>query len=329
MNRHYFLICICVLGLAATCALSQNCSQRDEAPSYVLSNKIGSVQFQDLRGVALDEKFFYLADEDGTLSIWHGLPVTGTEEPFAQIKTSGLPFNHLHSDGVYLCAAIQLGQPPQVLIYRVADIAAGGNIQPFKTITRTMQLPLNLPASAITFNNSFAIANTSGNSVLLWKDVADAGDPNKVIVLGQPSLSSTAPGIGVNRLFMPAALAAHGNDLWVGEIKFSSRILRFSFGNITSVVSAQLSVTGYQLKQNYPNPFNPSTTIRFSLPQRGHVRLKVFDVNGREVATLVDGELAAGNHAVRFEANGLARGLYFYKITAGKFSQTRKAVLMK
>jgi hypothetical protein len=47
-----------------------------------------------------------------------------------------------------------------------------------------MQLPLNLPASAITFNNSFAIANTSGNSVLLWKDVADAGDPNKVIVLG-------------------------------------------------------------------------------------------------------------------------------------------------
>jgi hypothetical protein len=85
----------------------------------------------------------------------------------------------------------------------------------------------------------------------------------------------------------------------------------------------------FVLLQNYPNPFNPSTTIRFSLLQREHVTLKVFDVNGREVATLVNGEMAAGNHTVTFAPRNLAGGLYFYKLTAGKFSQTRKAVFVK
>ena len=83
------------------------------------------------------------------------------------------------------------------------------------------------------------------------------------------------------------------------------------------------------LYQNYPNPFNPSTTISFSLPQHEHVTLQMFDVNGREVARLVDGNLAAGNHAATFAPRVVTSGLYFYKLTTGKFSQTRKAVLMK
>jgi hypothetical protein len=87
--------------------------------------------------------------------------------------------------------------------------------------------------------------------------------------------------------------------------------------------------TGFALSQNYPNPFNPSTVISFQLPVRSHVTLRVFDVNGREVATLVEGEMAAGNHSVRFAPRDVAGGLYFYQLTAGKFSQTRKAVLMK
>ncbi|MDZ7293028.1 MAG: T9SS type A sorting domain-containing protein [candidate division KSB1 bacterium] len=82
------------------------------------------------------------------------------------------------------------------------------------------------------------------------------------------------------------------------------------------------------LEQNYPNPFNPATTIRFSLPQRSHVVLKVFDVHGREVATLVDGNLVAGNHVVTFVPHRLPSGRYFYSLTAGKFKQTRKAVLV-
>jgi hypothetical protein len=100
-------------------------------------------------------------------------------------------------------------------------------------------------------------------------------------------------------------------------------------GNVTSVAESKNSPTSFALQQNYPNPFNPATTIRFSLPQREHVTLKVFDVTGREVATLVEGEMAAGKHAVTFVPREATTGLYFYKITAGNFSQTRKAVLMK
>lgn len=84
-----------------------------------------------------------------------------------------------------------------------------------------------------------------------------------------------------------------------------------------------------QLYQNYPNPFNPSTVISFQLPVNSRVTLKVFDVNGRIVATLVDSEMTAGNHAVSFSLNEATTGFYFYQFTAGNFSQTRKALLIK
>ncbi|MGH7452947.1 MAG: glucoamylase family protein, partial [bacterium] len=92
----------------------------------------------------------------------------------------------------------------------------------------------------------------------------------------------------------------------------------------------------FTLFQNYPNPFsangtfgNPTTTIRFSLPQREQVTLKVFDVNGREVATLVNEETNVGEHAVKLNANNLPSGIYFIRLTAGEFTQFRKAVVMR
>jgi len=308
-----------------------------EAPSYILTNRLGSMQLQSIRGVALDDKYFYLADENGTLGIWRGLPTTSNDEPFAKLAIANTPLNHLHSDGTYLCVAAQSASPA-IYIYRVADIAQGGTLQPFKTIDRLSRLPLNQSASAMTFNGSFAIANRGGHSVLLWKDLADAGDPNKVIVLGQSSLNTTEPGIGANRLFMPSAIAAHGNFLWVGEGKFSSRLLRFSYGTTTGVVSEQLSVPPLrdQLAQNYPNPFsangtfgNPSTSIHFSLPQRELVILKVFNALGKEIGMLMNGAMEAGEHRVIFDATDLPSGVYFYQIKTASFSQTRKAVLMR
>ncbi len=97
---------------------------------------------------------------------------------------------------------------------------------------------------------------------------------------------------------------------------------------VTSV-SAGPVPTEFSLSQNYPNPFNPGTAIPFSLSRLEHVTLKVYDILGREVATLVDEVLLAGDHAVVFEASGLSSGVYFYRITAGQFTQIRKAVLMK
>lgn len=85
----------------------------------------------------------------------------------------------------------------------------------------------------------------------------------------------------------------------------------------------------FQLAQNYPNPFNPTTNIRFDLNGMGHVSLKVYNLLGQEVATLVDGRLQAGTYEVPFDASELASGVYFYKLSAANQTDTRKMVLLK
>jgi hypothetical protein len=83
------------------------------------------------------------------------------------------------------------------------------------------------------------------------------------------------------------------------------------------------------LDQNYPNPFNPSTTIRYGLPNRSHVTLKVFNTLGQQVALLQNGEQEAGYHEVHFDSGGLASGVYLYRLQAGTYTSTRKFVLVK
>ena len=84
-----------------------------------------------------------------------------------------------------------------------------------------------------------------------------------------------------------------------------------------------------KLEQNYPNPFNPSTTISFALAQRSHVTLTVFNTLGQQVATLVNGDIDAGYHEVKFDASNLASGVYFYRLQAGDFVQARKLLLVR
>jgi hypothetical protein len=91
----------------------------------------------------------------------------------------------------------------------------------------------------------------------------------------------------------------------------------------------------YELSQNYPNPFNPSTTINYSIPvvnahtSTANVTLKVYDILGREVAVLINKEQAPGNYSVKFDASNLTSGLYFYRLTAGKFTSVKKMMLLK
>ncbi|HEX9251517.1 MAG TPA: M28 family peptidase [Ignavibacteriaceae bacterium] len=89
------------------------------------------------------------------------------------------------------------------------------------------------------------------------------------------------------------------------------------------------SVAEFALEQNYPNPFNPTTKINYSIKEKGNVELKIFDLLGSEIATLVNEEKAPGNYEVFFDASRLSSGVYLYTIKSGSFVQTRKMMLMK
>ena len=103
---------------------------------------------------------------------------------------------------------------------------------------------------------------------------------------------------------------------------------------LVGIADRQVIPKKFELFQNYPNPFNPATTINYSIPafETGHapsVHLKVFDILGREVASLVNETKTPGNYKVNFNASNLASGVYFYRLQAGNFIQTKKMILMK
>jgi hypothetical protein len=101
----------------------------------------------------------------------------------------------------------------------------------------------------------------------------------------------------------------------------------FEYSNILEVTFG--TVSEFALDQNYPNPFNPSTKINYSIKEKSNVELKIFDLLGGEVATLVNEEKSPGNYEVFFDASKLSSGVYLYTIKAGSFVQTRKMLLMK
>jgi len=109
----------------------------------------------------------------------------------------------------------------------------------------------------------------------------------------------------------------------------NGEVLRYSvFEQGTGVVSPALPAE-YGLAQNFPNPFNPTTVVSYQLPVVSDVKLVVYDLLGREVAVLVHGRQDPGSHTIRFNANGMASGMYVYRLTADNFVETRKMMLMK
>ena len=97
----------------------------------------------------------------------------------------------------------------------------------------------------------------------------------------------------------------------------------------SEIVEIEYLPQNFVLYQNYPNPFNPSTKIRYSIPQSSNVIIKVFDILGNEIETLVNEEKPAGNYEVEFDASGLSSGMYLYKLQAGNFVETKKMILLK
>ena len=116
------------------------------------------------------------------------------------------------------------------------------------------------------------------------------------------------------------------NGLWAQQVSSSGLL-----GDVTTHMKDSYfsSLSKYELLQNYPNPFNPLTTIEFTLPKSEIVTLKVYNILGEEIATLVNKKLHSGNYTYNFDGSNLASGVYLYRIEAGEFQDVKKMILLK
>ncbi len=195
---------------------------------------------------------------------------------------------------------------------------------------------------------------TSTNMPQLVRAYTMKGDSD-VIVYARAFTSDTTQMVGVSLTLGLPGIAGHNWEAaWLdpgtGDTTFASAgtsagdTLTIQAPAFTADLLLHLKVAGtptavkgnnqktpsiYMLAQNYPNPFNPTTVIRYQLPNDSHVILKVYDVLGREVATLVDGSQSAGVHEVNFNASRFAGGVYFYRLTTLAYSEVRKMILIK
>lgn len=173
----------------------------------------------------------------------------------------------------------------------------------------TSQTETNIYSLAVSGTNLFAAA---GNTVFLttnngvsWSEVNNGLTGTYVI-----------------------SLAISGTNLFVGT--YNDGVWRRSLSEMITSVEKIHSIPSYfSLQQNFPNPFNPYTTMQFSIPHSQFVTLKVYDMLGREVTTLVNEEKLPGNYEVKFDGSNLPSGTYFYRLQAGSFSQTKKLLLLK
>lgn len=114
---------------------------------------------------------------------------------------------------------------------------------------------------------------------------------------------------------------ADSGRVFMWGLKFSS--------TVGSVGNSNNSPLKYSLLQNYPNPFNPVTTISFEIPKDEFVELKIYDINGREISTIISSKMESGTYTFNWDAAKVSSGIYFYKLTAGDFSETKKMILVK
>jgi len=119
-----------------------------------------------------------------------------------------------------------------------------------------------------------------------------------------------------------------GYELWMSCLGRGMAVLTVIDGT-TNVENEKEIPTNFELSQNYPNPFNPTTTINYQITKNDFVSLKVYDILGNEVATLVNEEKATGSYEINFDASSLSSGTYFYKLQAGSFIESKKMLLLK
>lgn len=165
-----------------------------------------------------------------------------------------------------------------------------------------------------------------------------------------PQISSTAPGTLIAKVRLSTSAKSFADvplnlSFRTGPENPFTKVSTFEEGKIKDItvvgtMETENSLSGgnevsnvipkeYALLQNYPNPFNPETSIKFDIPNASEVRLSVFDITGREIALLVNEKLEPGSYSMKWNGAQFASGIYFYRVQAGNFVQTKKMVLIK
>ena len=155
-------------------------------------------------------------------------------------------------------------------------------------------------------------AGSFQNCIILYIDILEWIDEELLLTF--------APDVGIVQRF----------NIWFNLSLYSAKIGTMYYGDIVSIRDDAFGILpSYLLGQNHPNPFNPRTTIEYSLPQSGNVSLLIYDLLGKEVERLVNKHQGSGYHSVTWDASEVPSGIYFYRLQAGDFVQTRKMVLLK
>ena len=234
-----------------------------------------------------------------------------------------------------------IGTPQIGLDYLSSATECQFNFQIYEVSGTTSKL-----VTRVNYTDRKNIVNSRKNTVvngLSHGHIFKAGNKIKIIVTNLDTAPDDVSFLGTNPNVLPdlkngTSLLFFTNKSYItfpvqanGTSAFGGDAVENNTGNDNLNPGDNLIPKEYSLSQNYPNPFNPSTVINYSIPQNSLVTLKVYDMAGKEIATLVNTQAVPGNYSVNFNANnyGLSSGIYFYKLVAGNFVNVKKLVLIK
>ncbi len=241
----------------------------------------------------------------------------------------------ISSSGKYLFVTLDLSDASGSVSAYIADNSAlsftGGTLTSTINDDMLSDAPNDLPVELVSFT-----ANATGNCVeLAWTTVSEINNYGfdiercAGVTSGVFEKIGFVPGIGNSNI--PRMYSF--NDFSVKNGKILYRLKQIDIDgqySYSSTIDIDISIPDeYSLEQNYPNPFNPSTTIRYSLPIDGHVKLRVYNSLGQEIITLVNEYKPKGRYEVKYDTSGLPTGLYVYRIDTGGFTDTKRMMFIK
>jgi len=178
--------------------------------------------------------------------------------------------------------------------------------------------------------DTIANADQAANSwtLHLTPTAADFISVDTSLALAPRQADGSLPDNGLFRLKATSQFIDKGVDVGLSYSGSAPDMGAFEYKPMTNI-SDEIGAKSYYLHQNYPNPFNPSTKISYSVNNAGYVSLEVYNMLGKRVARLVNEIQSAGSHTATFDATGMPSGVYYYKLQAGAYSETKKMLLIK